>query len=42
MIISLKHLGITPLSSSDFGLPIIVCVLPEQVCPYAKIVPLYP
>ena len=34
--ISLTAEGITPNSSSE---PIIVCVFPDDVCPYAKIVP---
>ena len=37
--ISLTANGITPNSSSE---PIIVCVFPDEVCPYAKIVPFSP
>ena len=31
-----------PLRSGGSSLPSIVCVLPVPVCPYAKMVPLYP
>ena len=31
-----NEFGITPLSSGGSGLPSIVCVFPEPVCPYAK------
>jgi len=35
-------LGIRPFSDSLFISPYIVCVFPEDVCPYAKIAPLNP
>ena len=38
----LKVLGIIPFISGGLSLPSIVCVFPVPVCPYAKIVPLYP
>lgn len=34
--------GIKPLSTYFSGPPVIVNVLPDPVCPYASIVPLYP
>lgn len=42
VIIWWKVLGIIPFVYYASVLPIIVWVLPQPVCPYAKIVPLYP
>ena len=37
---SVTALGMIPGSSAEF--PFMVCVFPEDVCPYAKTVPLNP
>ena len=37
-----KDLGMIPCNSYMSILPTIECVLPQPVCPYANIVPLYP
>ena len=36
-----KAFGIIPFSVGSFFTPTIVCVFPQPVCPYAKIVPKY-
>ena len=38
----LKALGMIPCPFSVSPPPVIVYVFPDPVCPYAKIVPLYP
>ena len=40
--ICMKLFGIIPRYALSVGSPVIVCVLPHPVCPYANIVPLYP